>query len=181
MYHSKDFQNYRLNDILESPYQKMLVRHHTPLNGFSANTESGRLRQLTRGCYYMSQTVSGKGNIERCCVVEEERVQPPITPAESSRIASLAYLCGGSPSGAVTQSRAKELLAASGSRKQFGSETVRIEQRIQEIEACYTDPFNSETRFSSFNRLPASEICPPLPPPAAPPAKKCPLEKNKKF
>ncbi len=160
----------------------MLARHHTPLNGFSANTESGRLRQLTRGCYYMSQTVSGKGNLERCeCKEPEERVQPPITPAESSRIASLAFACGGSPSGAVTQSRAKELLAASGSRRQFGSETVRIEQRIQQIQACSIDPFDSETRFSSFNRLPASEICPPLPPPPAPPAKNCPLEKNKKF
>jgi hypothetical protein len=157
----------------------MLARHHTPLNGFSANTESGRLRQLTRNCYYMSQTVSGKGNLDSC--KEVQTVQPPITPAESSRIASLAYVCGGSPSGAVTQSRAKELLAAAGSRQQFGSETVRIERRMQETIACSTDPFDSETRFSQFNRLPAREICPPLPPPPAPPAKNCPLEKNKKF
>ena len=159
----------------------MLVRHHTPLNGFSANTESGRLRQLTRNCSYMSQTISGKGNLELCKSCEVQTVQPPITPAESSRIASLAFACGGSPSGAVTQSRAKELLAAAGSRKQFGSETVRIERRIQETISCSTDPFDSETRFSQFNRLPASEICPPLPPPPAPPAKNCPLEKNKKF
>lgn len=128
----------------------------------------------------MSQTVSGKGNLERPCP-EPQTVQPPITPAESSRIASLAFACGGSPSGAVTQSRAKELLAAAGARKQFGSETVRIERRIQETLACATDPFDSETRFSTFNRLPASELCPPLPPPPAPPAKNCPLEKNKKF
>jgi len=160
----------------------MLSRHHTPLNGFSANTESGRLRQLTRGCFYMSQTVSGKGNLELCgCKDKDQEVQPPITPAESSRIASLAFACGGSPSGSVTQSRAKELLAAAGSRKQFGSETVRIERRIQEIQACAIDPFDSETRFSQFNRLPAAEVCPPLPAPPAPPAKACPLEKNKKF
>jgi hypothetical protein len=156
----------------------MLVRHHTPLNGFSANTESGRLRQLTRNCSYMSQTISGKGNLELCKSCDVQTLQPPITPAESSRIASLA-LVGGSC--VVTQSRAKELLAAAGSRKQFGSETVRIERRIQETIACSIDPFDSETRFSQFNRLPASEICPPLPPPPAPPAKNCPLEKNKRF
>jgi hypothetical protein len=129
----------------------------------------------------MSQTVSGKGNLERCPCPEVQTEQPPITPAESSRIASLAFVCGGSPSGAVTQSRAKELLAAAGARKQFGSETVRIERRIQETLACANDPFDPEYRFSQFNRLPASEICPPLPPPPAPPARLCPLEKNKKF
>ncbi len=128
----------------------------------------------------MSQTVSGKGNLD-LCKETKETIQYPITPAESSRIQDLANKCGGGTSGAVTQSRAKELLAAAGSRKQFGSEQVRIERRIQETIACSTDPFDSETRFSQFNRLPASEICPPLPPPPAPPAKKCPLEKNKKF
>ncbi len=153
------------------------------LNGFSANTEGGRLRRLMVTCKYNVTSVAPTV-LDECkvCVITPE-VQPVITPAESSRIASVLLRCGtGSSSGAVTQSRARELLAISGiNQQQFGSEGVRIAQVIQSTETCATNTTDPTARFSNYQRIPDPFPCPVLPPPPAPPAKACPLTKNQKY
>jgi len=154
-----------------------------PLNGFSANTESGRLRNLMKSCGnpIVESVNPSKSDVCITCYKSPE-VQPPITPAESSRLAIKIASCGGAPSGYVTQSRARELLKAqASSRQQFGSEGVRIERMIQETLTCSTDPFDTTSRFSEFNRIPDPFLCPPLPNPPAPPARSCPLTKNQKY
>lgn len=153
------------------------------LNGFSANTEGGRLRRMMVTCGYTT-TASAKTTPDECLVcVPTPEVQPTITPAESSRITSILVRCGtGTTSGAVTQSRVRELLAISGrGQQQFGSEGVRISQVIQDTQSCSTNPNDPTARFSNFERIPDPFPCPVLPPPPAPPAKACPLTKNQKY
>jgi hypothetical protein len=153
------------------------------LNGYSANTEGGRLRRMMVGCGY-TVTAVAKTSPDECltCVTTPE-VQPTITPAESSRMSALLTRCGtGSASGQVTQSRVRELLAIAGrNQQQFGSEGVRIAEVIQNTSACATNPNDPTARFSGFERIPDPFLCPPLPPPPAPPAKACPLTKNQKY
>jgi hypothetical protein len=147
----------------------------SPLNGFSANTEGGRLRKQMQACGAF-KWVATQGPPQGCPGPATPLVQPTITPAESTRIASLATQCGVILGGSgVTQSRARELLAMANSRQaQFGSEGVRIDKVIQDAVACGDD--------GSLTKRPIIvEQCPPLPPPPAPPARACPLEKNKKL
>ena len=157
------------------------------LNGFSANTEGGRLRQIMKTCGYTVTSVAPTAPDEcRVCVPTPE-VQPTITPAESSRITTLIMRCGtGSASGQVTQSRVRELLAKQGvTQPQYGSEGVRIAEVIQATTTCATDPNVPTSRFSEYARIPDPFICPPLPPPPAPPlggpGGPCPLQKNQKY
>ncbi len=152
---------------------------HTPLNGFSANTEGGRLRLAMKTC--PPPPSQRLGNPEICCPPQTPDVQPTITPCESSRIQSLLTSCGTAPSGQITQSRSRELLLQFQQSKSYGTESNRILQKIQDTTECETNPFSETARFSEYNRLAAAEVCPPLPPPPAPPARACPIEKNRKF
>lgn len=151
-------------------------------NGFSANTEGGRLRRMMVTCNY-TVTSAAKTAPDECLVcVPTPEVQPTITPAESSRMAALLTRCGsGSSSGSVTQSRARELLAIANRNAQYGSEGVRIAEVIQATTTCATDPNDPTSRFSNYERIPDPFVCPPLPPPPAPPAKACPLTKDQKY
>lgn len=152
---------------------------HQPLNGSSANTEGGRLQLAIKRCPpSQSQRL---GNPEICCPPPTPSVQPTITPCESSRILNLLQACGTAPSGQVTQARAQALLQQFQARQTFATESARIDQRIQDVITCATDPLSETARFSAYSRLAAAEVCPPLPPPPAPPARACPLDKNRKF
>lgn len=151
----------------------------TVLNGGTANTEGGRLRQIQKACPAFA-TVTQGNTCNPCKPLQE--IKPVITPAESSRIYSLMVSCGtGAQSGQVTQSRVRELLGQSQSRRQFVSEEVRVQALVQETEACATNPFDTSARFSEYARIPDPFVCPPLPPPPAPPARACPLTKNQKY
>jgi hypothetical protein len=147
----------------------------SPLNGFSANTEGGRLRKQMQACSAFTWTAT-QGPPQSCPGPARPAAQPVITPSESTRIASLGTACGVILGGSgVTQARARELLAKAGERQaQFGSEGVRIDKVIQDAVACGDD--------GNLSKRPIIlEQCPPLPPPPAPPARACPLEKNKKL
>ena len=151
----------------------------SPLNGNSANTEGGRLHLAMKSCPPpISQRL---GNPEFCCPPATPRVQQPITPSEGSRIVNILTTCGSAPSGQVTQARAIALLQQYEQSKNYKTESMRIQEKIQETVFCATDPFSETARFSEYSRLAAAEVCPPLPPPPAPPARACPLEKNRKF
>lgn len=153
---------------------------HEPLNGASANTEGGRLRLAMKTCAL--PIAERLGNPELCCAVPTPTVQPTITPCESSRIATLIQNCPGSTaSGQVTQTRAQQLLQQFQQSQTFKTETARIVQKVEDTLLCSVDPLSETARFSIYNRLPAAEVCPPLPPPPAPPARACPVEKNRKF
>jgi hypothetical protein len=153
---------------------------YTPLNGASANTEGGRLRLALKNCAL--PLAERLGNPEFCCTPPTPSIQPTITPCESSRIASLIANCPGSTaSGQVTQSRAQQLLQQFQQSQTFQTETARIVQKVEDTLLSSVDPLSETARFSTYNRLPAAEVCPPLPPPPAPPARACPLEKNRKF
>jgi hypothetical protein len=99
------------------------------------------------------------------CKGTSASVNTPITPSEGSRIDSLSYY--GSKLG-VTQARVKELLKRG---LQFGNEGTRI-ARLQELTVS--------SSYSLLNRPIILPRCPPLPPPAAPPARACVLTKNQK-
>jgi hypothetical protein len=155
-----------------------------PLNGGSSATEGARLRVAMRTCSQNladTNALSIKGNPELCCPPPTPEVQPPITPCESSRILTLSMACGSPPSGQVTQSRARELLAKAQARQQYNTESMRVAALVQNTITCSTNPFDPDARFSMFARLAATEICPPIPPPPAPPARSCPLTKNQKY
>ncbi len=153
-----------------------------PRNGFSANTESGRLRNLMKACGnpIVESVNPSRSDICKVCITTPE-VNYPITPAESSRLAIKIESCGITRPGFVTPSRAREVLAQASARQQYGSEGVRIERMIQNNITCSTDPFETTSRFSEFNRIPDPFLCPPLPNPPAPPARSCPLTKNQKY
>jgi len=79
--------------------------------------------------------------------------------------------------GCVSQSRARQLLAAAGSAQQYGSEGVRIAALQQATAACSAD---------GTPNLPLGVVidpCPPLPPPPAPPPRAiaCLLGKNQRL
>ena len=154
------------------------------LNGFSANTEGGRLRRLMVSCGYTTTSAAATAPDEcRVCVPTPE-IQPTITPAESSRIATLQLRCGtGTASGQVTQSRVRELLSKQGvTQPNYGSEGVRIADVIQATTTCATNPNEPSSRFSDYQRIPDPFPCPVLPPPPAPPlGGPCPLTKNQKY
>jgi hypothetical protein len=153
------------------------MRKHTPLNGATANTEGGRIRRKIVYC----EPIKAEGFISEPCQVIQ-RIQPVITPTESSYLTSKMEACGNFPrSGAITQEMAKAILAQAGSRQKFESEGERIQNVENNANFCATDPFSETARFSNYSRIPDPFICPPLPPPPAPPAKQCPLQKNQKF
>ena len=157
---------------------RLVTCDRTVLNGFSANTEGGRLNRLVASC---PPVESKPSSVCSDCPLPKDTIQAPITQTESNRLVSQMIQCGTYifKSG-ITQEQAKEILAAK-TRKRFESEGVRIIRREQEAIACATDPFNSDTRFSAFSRQAAAEVCPPIPPPPAPPARACPLTKNQKM
>ena len=152
---------------------------HTPLNGHSANTEGGRLHLAMKSC--PPPPSERLGNPEFCCPPPTPTVQPTITPCESSRIQSVLFSCGTSPSGQVTQTRAMALLQQFQQSKSYITESMRIQEKIQETVTCSINPFSETARFSEYSRLPAAEVCPPLPPPPAPPSRACPLDKSRRF
>lgn len=160
-----------------------------PFNGVGANTEGGRLRRLMK--FHNNGVTSVAETAPNACgqCKPAQTQQPPITPAESSRIYDVMVRCGtGTQSGYVTQDRVRELLARTQNGRQYGSEDQRIQAVIQEAEKCSTFPNDPLMRFQ--NQLvngenvyvgPAfPEACPPLPPPA-PPARQCVLTKNEKY
>ena len=150
-----------------------------PLNGFTAITEGARMERLLNSCASYRAEVVPTGNLKGCNTCSTETfVQPPITPSESNRITSLSAMINNTlvNGGCVSQSRAKELLAAAGSFKQYGSEGVRIAAREQAILACSDD---SSPLLAGV----VLEVCLPIPPPPAPPARAiaCLLGKNQKL
>jgi hypothetical protein len=157
----------------------------TLLNGVGANTEGGRLRQLEKNLTFPVCATAARPPVQgnQCLTcIPSNSIQKPITPAESSRIYTLMVSCGtGSQAGQVTQSRARELLGQSQSRRQFVTEDVRIAAVIQDAVSCSTNPFDTSSRFSEYARIPDPFPCPVLPPPPAPPARACPLTKNQKY
>jgi len=146
------------------------------LNGQGTYTEGARLNKMQKGCCEtMSQPqiqmqMQGQKACNQCPLTPA--AQPPITPSEGSRIATLGMSCGVSMGG-VSQQRARELLATSKLRRNPVSEGVRIDQLIQDTAACSPPPL--------FYSPIVQTICPRLPPPPAPPARACPLTKNQKF
>lgn len=154
-----------------------------PLNGYSANTESGRLRrQMARCVAPEAEKVVNK----ICC--DDEKVyynkdyNPTITPTESSYLASKMINCGSAVrSGAVPQDVARALLERMKGNAPYITEGVRIAAVEQKAQECSVDPESETARFSMYERFPPITVCPPLPPPPAPPAKQCPLQKNQKF
>lgn len=146
-----------------------------PLNGFSANTEGGRLRRLMKTTVSLPCTPLPAGQ-ESCCAVPPNRVNVPITPSSDSYLLSqILAPCGTAStpqSGRLTQDRVRELLARAGSRQQYSSEGERIQGVLQSVANCPTDPYAEP---------PTIVVCPPLPPPPAPPARACPLTKNQKY
>lgn len=156
---------------------------HQPLNGGSVATEGARLHMAVKSCAQLQAdtTLNRRGNPEICCPPPTPEVQPTITPCESSRILALSMACGSPPSGQVTQSRVKELLARAQVRQQYNTESMRVAALVQNTISCSTNPYDPEARFSMFARLAATELCPPTPPPPAPPARSCPLTKNQKY
>ena len=168
----------------------VLYGNQTPLNGAGANTEGGRLRRLMKfqnnGVTCVADTAPNACGV--CKPPQTE--QPPITPAESSRIHDVMVRCGtGTQSGYVTQDRVRELLARTNQGKQFGSEDQRIQNVIQNVALCSTYPNDPLERFLNKNVNGSNvyvgyafpEACPPLPPPPAPPARACVLTKNEKY
>ena len=167
-----------------------LYGNQMPFNGSGANTEGGRLRRMMKfhnnGVTSVAETVPNA-----CGICKPERTeQPPITPAESSRIFDVMVRCGtGTQSGYVTQDRVRELLARTERGKQFGSEDQRIQNVIQNNALCSTYPDDPLMRFQNITINgsnvyvgPAFPVaCPPLPPPPAPPARACVLTKNEKY
>ncbi len=149
-----------------------------PLNGFSANSESGRLRkQLMRCPPVLAEKVVDNG----CKTKVIQETKPLITPTEGSHLASKMIQCGTYVrSGAVPQSMAKELLEKLG-RQQYGSEGVRIGAVEQAAVECSTDPFSPTARFSNYERIPNPTPCPSPPPPPAPPPRQCIQSKNEKY
>jgi hypothetical protein len=116
-----------------------------------------------RDCFNYVKPFLGYYNCSYTC--KGNSVNTPITPSEGSRIDSLG--CYGSKLG-VTQARVKELLKRG---LQFGNEGTRI-ARLQELTVASSS--------SLLNRPIILARCPPLPPPAAPPARACVLTKNQK-
>ena len=138
------------------------------LNGQGTYTEGARLNKMQKEvCGTMRE---GPKSCNQCPITPI--AQPPITPSEGSRIATLGMSCGVSMGG-VSQQRARELLATSKLRRNPVSEGVRIDQLIQETAACSPPPL--------FYSPIVQTICPRLPPPPAPPARACPLTKNQKL
>jgi hypothetical protein len=149
-----------------------------PLNGFSANTESGRLRKQMMKCV----PIQAEKAIDSCCERKPiQEIKPLITPTESSYLASKMINCGTYVrSGAVPQSMAKELLKKLATQN-YGTEGTRIGAVEQAVIECATDPFLPTARFSNYERIPEPTVCIPPPPPPAPPAKQCILSKNEKY
>ena len=160
---------------------KMSSTKEPPRNGFTANTEGGRIRRMMVTCNLLNTKANTVTDECKSCL-PPQTVQPPITPAESSRITLIQTRCGsGSYSGGVTQDRVRELLNKNTIQQQFGPESVRIAKVIQDTVTCATNPNVDTARFSQYNRLAAAEVCPPLPPPPAPPRTLCTLSKNEKY
>jgi len=151
-----------------------------PLNGFSAITEGARIERLTNSCVSYRAEIVPPGNTGNCDTCSSRPfVQPPITPSESNRITALTAMINNSlvNGGCVSQSRAKELLAAAGAAQQYGSEGVKIAALQRATVACSAD---------ASPDLPLGVVidpCPPLPPPPAPPPRAiaCLLGKNQRL
>jgi len=151
-----------------------------PLNGFSAITEGARIERLSNSCLPYRAEVVPSGNPTSCDTCSPLTfVQPPITPSESNRITALSAMINNTlvNGGCVSQSRARQLLAAAGSAQQYGSEGVRIAALQQATAACSAD---------GTPNLPLGVVidpCPPLPPPPAPPPRAiaCLLGKNQRL
>ena len=139
-----------------------------PLNGSSTLTEGARMNKLMScGPAFIPR----KGNPENCISCVRTGVNVPITQTESSRIILLDATLNGTliNGGGVTQTRARELLAAN---KSLGSEGVRIALLQQQTIEAAADPM--------FIEPPNVTRClPPLAPPPGPPARvSCALNKN---
>jgi hypothetical protein len=152
-----------------------------PLQGATAVTEGARLSKFMKSACYPNYTPQ-QGNPQSCCL-PRNTVQAPITPSENSRIMTLSARCNDSllNGGGVSQDRARQLLAAAGSRRQLVSEGVKIDRVIQEALSCTMNPDDPSMRFSMYERPEPPLVCPPLPPPPAPPLRECVLDKNQKF
>jgi len=148
------------------------MKRRTVLNGNSALTESARLRKQVDQC---PRYVAPQGNPQSCCVVYPQTVQAPITPAESTRILSMAVASSGIAYNGmgVTQDRVRQLLATAGATRQFESEGVKTDRLIQKTVECETS--------TPFTRPILIEQCPPLPPPPAPPMRECLLPRYAQF
>ena len=148
------------------------MKRRTVLNGNSALTESARLRKQLEGC---TMYIPEQGNPQSCCPVYPQTVQAPITPAESTRILSMAVASSGITYNGmgVTQERARQLLATAGSSRQFMSEGVKTDRLIQQTVECETS--------TPFTKPIIVEQCPPLPPPPAPPMRECLLPRYAQF
>ena len=147
------------------------------LNGGSTSTEGSRITA--------SSCCAGPTRILGTmvpCNPYPPTIQAPITPAESSRIASASSYCSSatapSASGMVSARRVHDLLTRkTDNYKSYRSEGVRIQQQTQMFLASeVADPHG---QFKS--RIPPLAVCPPLPPPPGPPAPVCSLAKNQRL
>jgi hypothetical protein len=143
-----------------------------PLNGFGANTERGRLHRELKACERPATEAFRGGT----CCRPTQSIQASITPSSNSYTKGLAS-CGIQSNGGMSQARVLELLARKGAKKQFETEGARIAAVEQTVVNCADNPFDTNTRFSSYASPIILTQCPPLPAPPAPPAKACPLTK----
>jgi hypothetical protein len=150
--------------------RKGIVLNGLPLGG---NTEGGRLQKQLM---YTPVVIPQKGNGAECgCLAKKlgaTVVNATITQSESSRATQLALGCSGTVSG-VTAARVAELMASRLTKRNFGSEGVRIARQQQATLSCSTG--------SSLPNPIILQVCPPLPPPPGPPAPTCILAKNQKY
>jgi len=159
--------------ILQDRAKSQPTCSYSPMNGLGSRlTEGARINSLVRGTSFPSV---GTDSCSSCPPYPS--VAPPITPAESSYINSFTVVQDGMTkrceTNVVTQDRAKELLAASRLKRQFGSESVRIQNVIDVTESC-----QPPIQFYSPIIIP---VCPITPAPPAPPARACPLSKDQKL
>lgn len=159
-----------------------------PLNGAAANTEGGRLQRIIANNFHCYAPTPVKGNTAPCSTcIPTNKVQPNITPAESSRIAVLTATNNGTliNGGGITQDRARQLLArvfpqGSGvgavGLYNYGSEGVRIaalQQAVVDAAASNAPVYSPPITLPCFT---------PLPAPPAPPLSDCyPRTKNMKL
>lgn len=143
------------------------------MNGLGSRlTEGARINSLVKGTSFQS---IGTESCPSC--LPYPSVAPPITPAESSYIDSFTVVQDGMTkrcqTNIVTQDRAKELLAASRLKRQFGSESIRIQNTIVVTESCAPP-------IQFYNPI-VIPPCPVTPAPPAPPGRACPLSKDQKL
>jgi len=158
----------------------------SPRNGFGANTEGGRLNLASsRICDLRPRLGVGPGLKDKPCLPRYSDplnpVQVPITQSAGSYIDVVQGRCGGILLGSgrrthgLSQASAMALLAATTGKPT--SEGVRIKN----LQASHEVGGECGAAIGDIPYPIIRVLCPPLPPPPAPPSRACPLPKNERF